>query len=117
MIKLLFLLILLDAVWLKIFLLPFFTKMIYSVQKEPVEYRVTGAIVAYLALFYLAYKLLPITNSVFEAFLLGFCVYAVYDGTNYATFKNWDPKVAVIDSLWGGLLFSILFKSKFLWIS
>jgi uncharacterized membrane protein len=115
MFKLLVLLLLLDIVWLKVFLLPYFTKMIYSIQKEPVVFNMTGAIVAYLALFYIAYTILPIIPNEKEAFLLGFCVYAVYDGTNYATFKDWNPKIAIVDSLWGGILFFMLWKSKSWW--
>jgi uncharacterized membrane protein len=115
MIKLLLLLLILDFVWLKVFLLPYFTPMIYSIQKEPVEFRMEGAIIAYIALFYLAYKTVPMTSSLSEAFLIGFCVYAVYDGTNFATFKEWDPKIAIVDSVWGGVLFSILWKSRVLW--
>jgi uncharacterized membrane protein len=112
MFKLLALLLLLDIIWIQVFLLPYFTRMIFSVQKEPIVFNMTGAIIAYLALFYIAYKILPIIPNAKEAFLLGFCVYAVYDGTNYATLKNWDPKIAIIDSLWGGILFLILWKSK-----
>jgi uncharacterized membrane protein len=116
MFKLFILLLFLDILWLKLFLLPYFTKMIFSIQKKPVVFNMTGAIVAYIALFYIAYKILPIIPNATEAFLLGFCVYAVYDGTNYATFKDWNPKIAILDSLWGGVLFLILWKSRFNWL-
>ena len=41
-----------------------------------------------------------------EAFLLGFCVYGIYDGTNYAIFKNWPIQFAIMDTVWGGVLFA-----------
>jgi uncharacterized membrane protein len=44
-----------------------------------------------------------------EAFLLGLCVYAVYDFTNLATLVNYDWRFAVADSLWGGVLFMIVY--------
>ena len=42
--------------------------------------------------------------SYFETFLL----YGVYDTTNFAVFDNWDPSVAVIDMIWGGVLFCLI---------
>jgi uncharacterized membrane protein len=91
--------------------------MIFEIQKEPVVLKMTGVLISYIALFYLAYKILPVVPNITEAFLVGFCIYAVYDGTNYATFKNWDTKIAIVDSLWGGILFSILWESKKWWIN
>ena len=41
-----------------------------------------------------------------DAFLLGFCVYGIYDGTNYAIFKNYPIPFAVMDTVWGGVLFA-----------
>ncbi len=40
-----------------------------------------------------------------DSFLLGFFIYSVYDLTNLATIKNWPIKMAIMDSLWGGLLY------------
>jgi uncharacterized membrane protein len=107
MIKILFILLLLDTIWISFFLLKPFSAMIQNVQKQPLVLRPIGAIVAYISLFLLAIIFLPkVSNS--EAFLLGFLVYCVYDSTNYATLLNWDFTVALFDSLWGGVLFYIL---------
>ena len=40
-----------------------------------------------------------------DSFFLGFFIYSVYDLTNLATIKNWPIKMAIMDSLWGGLLY------------
>lgn len=40
--------------------------------------------------------------------IFGFCVYGVYNGTNYATLKNYDVGTAVIDTLWGTLAAGIV---------
>ena len=80
--------------------------MILSIQGSELTLRWLPALVVYFALAYLAQ--LPTNNL--EAFLLGLCVYAVYDFTNYATLKNYSFNFAIIDSLWGGVLFLIVFN-------
>jgi len=75
--------------------------MIERIQGKPVQFRVLGAIIVYLAL---AYMLLQ-TTSYQQAFMYGLCIYAVYEGTNYAVFDQYDWKFAIADSLWGGVLF------------
>lgn len=78
--------------------------MIKSIQGSDISIRWIPSICVYIAVAYLVY--LPKTNT--EAFLLGLCVYGVYDGTNYATFKNYTMSFAILDSLWGGTLFLIV---------
>jgi uncharacterized membrane protein len=80
--------------------------MILSIQGSELTIRWFAALVVYFALAYLAH--LPKDNT--EAFLLGLCIYAVYDFTNYSTLKNYSLKFAVMDSLWGGVLFVIVFN-------
>jgi uncharacterized membrane protein len=78
--------------------------MVRKIQGKDIELKAGPAIVVYFALAYLA--LLP--KTAMEAFLLGLCVYAVYDFTNLATLANYDWRFAVADSLWGGILFTIV---------
>lgn len=78
--------------------------MILSIQGSELVLRWFPALIVYFALAYLAH--LPGNNT--EAFLLGLCVYAVYDFTNYSTLKNYSMKFAIMDSLWGGVLFLIV---------
>lgn len=82
----------------------FSKSMIHSIQGSDLEVRYLPSIVVYLALSYLV--CLP--KDTIEAFLLGSCVYAVYDFTNYATLKNYSLKFAFLDSIWGGILFVIV---------
>jgi len=83
----------------------FVSSMVRKIQGKDIELKAGPAIVVYFALAYLA--LLPKTAT--EAFLLGLCVYAVYDFTNLATLANYDWRFAVADSLWGGILFVAVF--------
>ena len=80
-------------------------KMIRSIQKSDLQLRFAPAAVVYIALAYLA----TLPKNPKDAFLLGLCTYAVYDFTNLATLKNYSLEFAIMDSLWGGILFTILF--------
>jgi uncharacterized membrane protein len=93
-----------DAPWL-LFTSESAQKMFKAIQGgTPLQFRLIGAIPVYLALAYLV----QLARSTTEAFLLGLCVYAVYDFTNYATLAKYELSFAVADSLWGGLLFVLV---------
>jgi len=72
---------------------------------KEVRMRPIAGIVVYPALAFLALK----TQSFQDAFLTGMCVYAVYDFTVLAAFKEYPLYMAVADSIWGGLLFTAVF--------
>lgn len=99
-----FLLVVADSFWL-------FTGGQYSVrmhekiQGSPVVFKYGGAAVVYAALAYL----LSLAKSASQAFMMGLSTYAVYDFTNYALLKEYDLRFAVADTLWGGVLFSLVF--------
>jgi uncharacterized membrane protein len=93
----------LDVPWLLVSN-TFVSSMIQKIQGKEINLRVVPAFIVYFALAYLA--LIP--KTAMEAFLLGLCVYAVYDFTNLATLANYDWRFAVADSLWGGILFVIV---------
>lgn len=86
-------------------------QLIRNIQGSSLEMSIAPAIVVYLALGYLA----TIPNNLQEAFLLGLSVYAVFDFTNLAMFKKYDVQFAIADSLWGGVLMSLVYfiKSRF----
>ena len=69
---------------------------------------ITGSI-TYLLIALLIYFFIvkPKLNTIY-AILLGFLVYGIYNGTNLATINLYNPKVAILDSMWGGLLFGIV---------
>lgn len=78
-------------------------KMMERIQGAPVQMRYVSGAIVYL---FLAYMLLE-TKSNKQAFLYGVSIYAVYDFTNHALFDQYDWKFAIVDSLWGGVLFVI----------
>jgi uncharacterized membrane protein len=79
-------------------------EMIRNIQGSALEMKIWPAAVVYLALAYLA----TIPRSHLEAFLMGSSIYAVYDFTNLATLKKYQLPFAIADSLWGGILFTIV---------
>lgn len=79
-----------------------------KIQGSPVMFRYGAAIVVYLAMVYL----LSLAVSAAHAFTIGFCTYAVYDFTNYALLKDYDVKFAIADTIWGGILFALVFLEK-----
>jgi len=78
-----------------------------NVQKSPLKFRLSGAILAYFLLILgMYYFIIKDKKSLQYAFLLGFIIYGVYDFTNYATLSNWTLKFSMVDMCWGGLLFT-----------
>lgn len=95
-----------DIIWISTFMGKMFVPMVEGIQKSPMVMKPLGGIIAYAAmimLFYTFRKDLTLT----KAFILGAGVFATYDFTSYALFSGWDLKTAVIDTLWGGVLFVI----------
>lgn len=80
--------------------------MILSIQGSELKMRWAPGLLVYVALAYLIH--LP--KSSLDAFLLGLCTYAVYDFTNLATLNNYSLRFAIMDSLWGGTLFVIVYN-------
>ncbi len=86
----------------------FFSQQILDVQGTPVSLKLFPAFLCYVALaFGINYFILREKKSLLDAFLLGFVIYAVYETTNKATLKKWTNKIVVIDTLWGGILFTL----------
>jgi uncharacterized membrane protein len=102
-----------DAVYIY-FMKDTFSQLVRSIQGEPLvldKRALVGAVICYILLaFGLYYFVISKTNStVLDAFLLGLVVYGVFDSTNFVMFKKWDWRVMVIDGVWGGVLFSIVY--------
>lgn len=89
-----------------------YLKSVYqTVQRSPLKINYIGAALCYIFLvFVLYYFILSKKREIFDAFLLGICVYGVYEATNYATLTNWPLYMVFMDTLWGGILFAITTK-------
>ena len=95
----------------------YFNKQVKSIQGSDIQMNIVATGLVYVVLIYgLNYFIIRRNKSVKEAALLGFFVYAVYELTNLALFKNWSIFTVIIDTLWGTVLFglttAIVYKIK-----
>jgi len=101
-------LLMIDLIYLKNIGTPVFSKVVNNIQGSELKLNFLGAFISYLFLIIaINYFILIPKKSILDAFILGLCIYAVFDGTNLAIFKDYSIKAAIIDSLWGGILFAI----------
>ena len=82
------------------------SRMVQDIQGSPITIRFLPAVIVYVALAYLVS--IPKTSK--EAFLLGLSTYAIYDFTNYAILKKYSLQFALMDTIWGGILMTIVWN-------
>ena len=86
----------------------YFNDQVKSIQGSPIRLNSIGTILTYVfLLFGLNYFILYPKKSIKDAFLFGLVVYAVYEFTNYSLFSGWKLSTVLMDTLWGGILFSL----------
>lgn len=87
-----------------------FQKMIKNIQGSELKMNIIPTIICYIFLiFSLYYFIVSKKQKVLDAFLLGLGIYGVYETTNLAIFKKWDPIIGTVDTIWGGILFSLTY--------
>jgi uncharacterized membrane protein len=96
----------LDSVYLSNIGGPLFAKMVNKIQNEDMKLNIFGAIGSYILLILVLYKFIILERKpLSDAFLLGFCIYGIFDLTNIAIFKNYQLIPSLVDTVWGGVLF------------
>jgi uncharacterized membrane protein len=99
-------LLILDYIYISIFS-NHFNNQIYKVQNKPLKMNFTTTIMCYILLILgLYYFIIKENKPICEAFLLGILVYGVYELTTISLLSDWEIKTVIIDTLWGGILFS-----------
>ena len=81
-----------------------FMNMVEKIQKEKAIVKYSSAAFTYALLILAIYKFTPNLNYL-DTFILGFIIYGVFDFTNMALFNKYDLKIAIQDTVWGGVLF------------
>ena len=85
-----------------------FQKNVQLIQKTPLELNIYGALLSYVCVIgVLYYFIIAQRKPVFDAFLLGILLYGTFDMTNLAIFKKYAWSTAIVDTLWGGILFAV----------
>lgn len=97
-----------------------FNILIQKITKEKMTFNINRAIIAYffliLGIYYFIIKNINkdnIKQKLKDAFILGIVIYGTYDFTNGAIFKDYDLQTSIIDTIWGGTLFTIVTYSIF----
>ncbi|MDC1321287.1 DUF2177 family protein [Flavobacteriaceae bacterium] len=98
-----------DSVYLSNIGGPMFDKMVKKIQKDDMKINIYGAIGAYILMILAIYKFIIMERKPpMDAFILGLCIYGVFDFTNYAIFKNYSMMIGLLDMVWGGILYYIV---------
>jgi uncharacterized membrane protein len=100
------LLVLVDSVYLYFIGKPVFDKTVAAIQNSALVVNIAPAIFTYILMaILLNYFIISVNKSPFDAFILGFCAYGIFDFTNMAIFKKYNLRTAITDTLWGAILF------------
>lgn len=112
-IKIGLIMLILDAIWLSV-IGTSFLRMVTRIQKSQVCIRFLPVIFVYISLITLYIVFFPkkenkhdIQVNLSKAFIIGFCIYSVYDLTNLAIFNEYEFPIALKDMTWGGMLFAL----------
>ena len=110
-------LLIIDLLWLKFYMIDKYKILIKNIQNKEMKGNINSGIISYLLLcvgmirFVLPQideKKKDLFNQCLKTgFIFGVVVYGVYDYTCGAIFEKWDFNLALIDTIWGGILYTI----------
>jgi uncharacterized membrane protein len=96
-----------DGLYLNNIGISIFKSNVELIQNAPLKANVYGAILSYVCVIGVFYYFIILQNkSPLDAFILGLFLYGVFDMTNIAMFTKYSWKTAIIDMMWGGMLFA-----------
>ena len=102
------LMLVIDLFYLKNIGTPIFGKLVKNIQGTDLKLNLLGAGFSYLFLIIaINYFIIIPEKSIVSAFVLGLCIYGVFDATNLAIFEKYSIKASIVDTIWGAILFSI----------
>ena len=82
--------------------------IIKNIQHSSLKIDTYSLIIVYiLDIFVLYYFIINKKTTILDAFLLGGCIYGIYEFTNKSIFNKWNYTLTIIDTLWGGILFAL----------
>jgi len=97
-----------DLLWLSLFLGKYFGKMVLKIQGEKMIINNGIAFLSYLCIILSIYYFLIMKDNgkmYMDAFLLGLFTYGIFEFTSGAIFKKWEKLPLFLDTLWGGILY------------
>jgi len=113
---LLFITLVIDLFVINIFFKKMWEKNIENIQNEKLQVNVKYGLVTYflipLGILLFVYPKIDkkewIQTSLLYGFLFGIVTYGIFDFTNLSLFKKYSLNIAIIDTLWGGILCAIV---------
>jgi len=109
LIKISLILLFLDLIYIK-FTYKKFNNMINNIQGSDISINLYGVILCYSCIIFLLYHFIIKDNrSYLDAFILGVCTYGIYEFTSLSLLKKWEPQIALVDTVWGGTLFTLTY--------
>jgi uncharacterized membrane protein len=94
----------LDATYIS-FIKDSYLLQIQNIQISKPKVNMVGVLLSYtLMIFGINYFIIQKNASILDAFLFGIVIYGIYDATAYALFSKWSVNLAIIDTIWGGIL-------------
>lgn len=99
-----------DAAWLT-YIAPEFRAMIAGIQGSPMVAKYIPAAICYVVMilglwWFVIRHARDAISAATQGAALGATVYGVYEMTNLATIKGWNSRIALMDWIWGTLLFA-----------
>ena len=92
-----------------------YSKLINKIQKSPMSLRMYSVIIVYILIFLMWVIFIynkkdqhTLKENILRSFLLGLLTYGIYDFTNYSIFKDWTLGISIMDTVWGGILYSLI---------
>lgn len=101
-----------DLLWLSLFLGKYFGKMILKIQGESMNVNKNIAFLSYLFIILSIYYFIVMKDNGkmhLDAFLLGLFIYGIFEFTSGAIFKKWNILPLFVDTLWGGFLYLVTY--------
>lgn len=99
--------VILDGVYLNL-IKNYFERQVQAIQGSGIKMNIIATAITYVFLIFgLNYFIISKNKSVKDAALLGLVIYAVYEFTNLALFKNWSVLTVILDTTWGAVLFGL----------
>lgn len=101
-----------DLLWLSLFLGKYFGKMVLKIQGEDMVVNKYIAFLSYLFIIFSIYYFIILKDNGkmhLDAFLLGLFVYGIFEFTSGAIFKKWEILPLFIDTVWGGILYLLTY--------
>jgi len=107
---------LLDTIMLGLIVRPMWMNTIHKIQGSPLKVRFQYALISYIFITLGVYIfVLPrirqehwIYDCILWGGLWGLITYGIFDTTNGAIFSGYPLSIAVIDTMWGGILISLV---------